>query len=236
MRDRSTQFSTCLLLVMNLMVAGCSDPYPKEYSAAPLSARIVDSETGEPVEGAIVVAVYVMESLSGRVYTPIHYEETLTDESGNFTFNGFDKKSAPRELTGDAAVFGMRDPRLYAFAEGYLPAMYQRAPIFSKLWKESHRVSPLNGKELTMSSNQKITLRIQSEYLFSMISSISTDINSRVNPGTGKKIPCAFNLIPVTLRFIQNQLENFEQSGESYMKFHIQQETTCFKEGKGNEN
>lgn len=115
--------------------------YPGEYTAAPLSARIVNSETGEPVSGAIVVAVYVMTGLSGRLNTPLHYEETVTNENGEFGFGGFVNKPIPYDRVSRATPLGNRDPRLYAFAKGYLPAMYQRDDFFPSRWKESYRKS-----------------------------------------------------------------------------------------------
>ncbi len=221
-------WTTSLLLVAALLLSACNpNPYPSEYSAAPLTARIVDSETGEPVEGAIVVATYVMESLSGRVYTPLHYEETVTDRDGNFTFNGFDKKSAPRELTGAMAVFGMRDPRLYAFAEGYQPAMYQRAPIFSKLWVQDHRISPLGGLVFTMTKFDYTSAQSESRLLDSMMMRISSDINSQIMPGTGRSVRCAFNAIPLLLNFVDQEQARYKLMDPQYSEFQILQGIEC---------
>jgi hypothetical protein len=227
MRNPIKQLAISLLIASALLLSGCSDPYPREYSAAPLSARIVDSETGEPVEGAIVVAVYVMESLGGRVYTPLHYEETLTDKEGKFTFNGFDKKSVSKEMTGAMAPLGNRDPRLYAFAEGYQPAMYQRKYIFSKVWKTSHRISPLDGQVLTIAKTKNLTTTVQAKLLRSMMRDISNDINSQIMPGTGKRVRCAFNAIPLTLNFIQKQQHQYKTNDPKYIEFNIPQGIDC---------
>lgn len=233
MKNIISQLNIFLIAAFTLLITGCSNPYPEEYSAAPLSAKIVDRETGEPVEGAIVVAVYVMESLSGRVYTPLHYEETLTDNKGKFTFHGFDKKSAPRELSGDAAVFGMRDPRLYVFADGYAPAMYQRDPVFSKLWETIHRISPLNGRTFTIIRDPVEISHKQHEQLTSSILRLSSDINSRTNPGTGKHIPCAFNKIPLALAFLQKS--SIAHNNALNTSFTVPQAIECYSDGAENE-
>ncbi len=235
MRNPIIQLTTSLLVALALLLAGCSDPYPSEYSAAPLTARIVDSETGEPVEGAIIVAVYVMESLGGRVYTPLHYEETLTNKKGNFTFNGFDKKSVSKEMTGAMAPLGNGDPRLYAFADGYEPAMYQRKYIFSKEWKKSHRVSPLDNQVFTMTKSNNLSTAKQSTLLYSMMRSISVDINSQIMPGTGKRVRCAFNAIPLILNFIHQQQSQYKAFDPQYSEFLIPQGSDCAEKGHKND-
>ena len=91
----------------------CGSPL---YIAAPISANVVDAETNQPIEGAVVVAMWhlVAGSLDGerdRGYLAV--KETLTDKQGRFHFGGFVKANPMMyELRN-------RDPQILIFKSGY---------------------------------------------------------------------------------------------------------------------
>jgi len=64
------------------------------YSFEPISGRLVDSETGEPISGAIVLAEWSLWGSSGLFtyssggHTLFHTAEAISDEDGAFTIPG----------------------------------------------------------------------------------------------------------------------------------------------------
>ncbi len=56
------------------------------YIDGPFSGRVIDTETREPIEGAVVLAVWKMSTctLGGGVSTYYDAKETVTDKNGEF--------------------------------------------------------------------------------------------------------------------------------------------------------
>jgi len=57
------------------------------YHKPEFKGRVIDAETKEPIEGAVVVAVYSKQAIRiapDSVGITIHVKETLTDKDGNF--------------------------------------------------------------------------------------------------------------------------------------------------------
>jgi hypothetical protein len=91
----------------------CGMPF---YTAAPIDARIVDAETGEPVPGVFVIAHWqlVTGSLDGERYKgQLEVKETTTDANGAFHFDGFTK---PNPSTAELRD---QDPQILIFKPGY---------------------------------------------------------------------------------------------------------------------
>lgn len=83
---------------------------PDEYIIEDVKARVVDSESGEPIEGAVVV---------GQWYTiqPRHYlkiTEAVTDKNGEFVIPGWGPIKRPKP----ACLFA-DDPLIKIFKSGY---------------------------------------------------------------------------------------------------------------------
>lgn len=103
-----------LLLSSGPLLSACAVP-PLTYSAEQIDARIVDSDTKKPVEGAIVIAHWVLE---GGLHTDRVGElmilETVTDKSGAFHFPAW----GPITHWGKGRLTDM-DPQLIIFKPGY---------------------------------------------------------------------------------------------------------------------
>lgn len=58
------------------------------YNKPEYKGKIIDSETKEPIEGAVVVAIYythpIISGPAGGSSSIIHFKEVLTDNNGNF--------------------------------------------------------------------------------------------------------------------------------------------------------
>lgn len=91
--------------------------YPAEYSAKEIQGRIVDADTGEPVEGAVVVAQWILRDIMrGRkdVSDRLETLEAVTDKEGRFYIAGWGPKERP-PLT----YLENRDPEIWIFKVGY---------------------------------------------------------------------------------------------------------------------
>jgi len=85
------------------------------YKIEPIEATIVDSVTGEPVEGAIVVSLWRSYDFSkGRAYRVLRVDEAVTDKDGKFSFEG----SWPSILMPRSALT-WESHDLYVYKHGY---------------------------------------------------------------------------------------------------------------------
>ena len=103
----------CLVL---FSLPGCTSPV---YFAESMEAWVVDAETGEPIEGVVVVANWqlVVGSLDGpRPRGQLNILETVTDKNGRFYFPAWGPKLAL------ASHLRHEDPALLFFKSGYFPS------------------------------------------------------------------------------------------------------------------
>jgi len=78
------------LAATGLVVLSFADAYATEYSAQPIAGNVIDAATGAPVEGAIVVANWIVEDpLVGQVQGSLELKEALTDRNGDFRLEGW---------------------------------------------------------------------------------------------------------------------------------------------------
>ncbi len=91
---------------------------PLTYSAKPISGKVVDANTGEPIEGAIVVAVWELKrqyNFEGSIIAGhIHVAEVLTNEAGEYHIHGWGPKWRPL-----GAYTTNSSPLLVIFKRGY---------------------------------------------------------------------------------------------------------------------
>lgn len=89
------------------------------YSAKPITAKVLDSETGEPLEGANVVAHWIMMGpRSGRGQGDLELMETVTDKNGEFRFPAWGPKAIPSD-TAPGTRLTNQDPAIILFKSGY---------------------------------------------------------------------------------------------------------------------
>ena len=89
--DRNTSaiyFKAVVLILFIFLFQGCEgelSPFPYR-SLAPFSGKVIDTETKEPIVGAVVLAVYYTTtySVAGSNSYVIDGQETLTDKNGEF--------------------------------------------------------------------------------------------------------------------------------------------------------
>ena len=75
-----------IILSLILLFAGC---YPIRYDG-PYKGRVIDAETGKPIEGVVVLGVWYKEiaTPAGGVGSYYDADETATDKNGDFEIQG----------------------------------------------------------------------------------------------------------------------------------------------------
>lgn len=100
------------LFIVLPLIAGCHSPV---YTIEPFEAWAVDAETGEPVEGANVVATWALfeGTFHGHPFREmLEVKEAVTDKDGRFAFPGF-------KLYNPKLYELMEDPKIIIFKPGY---------------------------------------------------------------------------------------------------------------------
>jgi len=99
--------------------AGFFDSEPWRYSAEPIEGKVIDHETGQPIEGANVVAQWVLAGgWEGHHIDRWIVIEAVTDAEGRYRIPGWGPKWRPwfRWLTN-------ADPEIVVFKPVYWPRM-----------------------------------------------------------------------------------------------------------------
>jgi len=94
------------------------------FKADAINGKVVDEETGQPLAGVIIVAMWtVEESLVGRGNDLLDVLETVADKYGNYGFPEWGPKPVPSFPLSPLAIFGSgNDPFVVYFKNGYWPA------------------------------------------------------------------------------------------------------------------
>jgi len=160
-------------------LVACAPPY---YTADPIEAWVVDAETGQPIEGAVVTANWQLVSVGldtgGRKLHQLEVKETRTDKNGRFYFPGFTK------LNNMVDELREEDPQLLIFKPGY---KYYRT-VNSYPTKEAqpgaHRQARVGHETLKMKS-----VASSAEKSAADLSSLSSHLESIANSGDSRLIP-----------------------------------------------
>lgn len=127
--------SLVVLLCSVLALPACATPLT--YSAKEIHGQIVDAETGEPIEGAVIVAQWILFEIGVGHRKRLHIEETVTDKGGHYVIPAWGPKPHPPFTELDR-----EDPMLAIFKTGYAPLrLYNRIDR-----SDSVRVSDWGGK------------------------------------------------------------------------------------------
>ena len=114
-----TKVIAIALLLLSVFVGGAQAAtmldVPFLYSAVETRARIIDEQTGQPVEGAVVVAQWILRGYWASEYT-LHIAEAVTDQNGEFVIPAW----GPKPRWPDTALKHF-SPQLLIFKHGYKP-------------------------------------------------------------------------------------------------------------------
>lgn len=104
-------FFLCVILGV---LPACATPLT--YSAKEIRGQIVDDETGEPIEGVVVVAQWILFEMGVGHRKRLHIEETVTDKDGRYIIPAWGPKPHLPFTELDR-----EDPMLAIFKSGYEP-------------------------------------------------------------------------------------------------------------------
>ncbi len=90
---------------------------PLWYSAKPIRGLVVDAATGQPLEGVVIVAQWVLHTPAGSG-PRLEVLETVTDASGAYQFPGWGPKPNPRPFS---SMTMFKAPGVAFFKPGYRP-------------------------------------------------------------------------------------------------------------------
>ena len=143
------------MLALSLLTSACGTLF---HSAQETRGQIVDADTGQPLEGVIVVAQWIPYYAGPGQKGSIHAYETVTDSQGRYLIPAWGPKALPAygQIT-DA------DPLLSIFKSGYIPfvasntvrssnaAIYpeqRRTPLGVSEWNEvAIKLKPFKGSD-----------------------------------------------------------------------------------------
>jgi hypothetical protein len=121
-------------------------PHPATYSAKAIEAWVVDEETGQPLEGVLVVAHWQLAPLLGHgpPVGQVTVLETVTDTKGRLYFPAWGPK--PREPKSGLLTY--YDPEIFLFKSGYRWRSLRND--VQTLMKNSVRSSDWSGQTLKL--------------------------------------------------------------------------------------
>ena len=131
-------------MIVAAALNACGSPY---YTSDPIEAWVVDAETGQPIEGAVVTANWQLVSpgldTGGRKLRQLEVMETVTDKNGRFYFPGFTKLNLSFDELRE------ENPQILIFKSGY---MYLRwvSSDSARASSSPQRSSMINGKRLAL--------------------------------------------------------------------------------------
>lgn len=134
--DHMKKFGLCLWLAVLLIEAG--GQLELAWADGPYRGKVIDAETKEPIEGAVVVAVWwneVLKFYSGWPKAETYFadaKEALTDQNGEFEMPGY--------VVGAVGItkFGIQWPRFFIFKPGYSHYPSLRAKVSPEGHSKTH--------------------------------------------------------------------------------------------------
>ena len=138
-------FLVMLVLAMSLPLQACVfAAAPPMYSAKEIRGQILSADTGEPIEGAVIVAQWILFVGGighGGHNQVLHIAEVVTDKNGNYVISGWGPKLRPPLTELDHY-----DPQLLVFKRGY-----KHQTLFNQIDRDSStRVSDWDGKTIRL--------------------------------------------------------------------------------------
>ena len=185
-------------LVIGMAVACTACGGERTYTAEPIAARIVDADTGAPVEGVNVVAAWQAKGglEGGNIMGYVTVMEDVTNANGEFSFPSWGPKKWRNGAIRDGA------PLLILFKPGYDAALLWESK-YGVEFAPSHMSSNWNGKTIGVKKFE----RTKDEYSQSYVG-LWTVLDTLV-----LQRDCAWRGMPRFLKAIDRQRQVILQAG-----------------------
>jgi hypothetical protein len=193
--------SLLLCIFLLLLMGGCAS-----LSAEPVSARVVDKDTGEPIAGVVVVAYWGLHrgSFTGDALPcgAAGVEEAVTDQDGTFDIPGWGPISSSCDMMSS-------QPLLILFKPGYDPKAVNN-PTYS-IETVSVSRSVWNGKTLELPKYPDMDLRkATSPSYASEFGGLNNHLLNFIADYPGE---CYWKKVPNMLRALKAQQKLFNEAG-----------------------
>ena len=147
---KGNRFLIILIVLLLIAAAGCG--YLARYDG-PYKGKVVDADTGKPIEGVVVLGVWYKETPTpaGAVSSYYDARETVTDKNGEFEIPGMGLQVLSRVAPMDVLMFKAG----YEYI-GLGPwESFKVDPIFKKkiVWEGKKAIIPL--RKLTMEERKR---------------------------------------------------------------------------------
>lgn len=153
-----------LALASIMLLTSCSS-LPRVYSGERIYGWVVDAETKEPIERAVVVEQWALDGGHHSDHTAnIHIAETITDKAGYYEFPAWGPKYT---VDGEMNIYA---PRLSIYKFGYIPT--GRSNTVMGNLNSDNGVSEHSGKtiELIPHMGSVVEYRNRTEFISSVLS------------------------------------------------------------------
>jgi hypothetical protein len=187
-----------LIFALALFLGSCA----VLYSAKPTTGTVIDAGTREPIEGAVVVAEWILQGgmEHSRVGT-LKILEVVTDKNGHFQIPGWGPEPAP--ING---VLDHYDPVIRIFKPGYAPGGGLNPaplPIGERAAKQDHSwISRVETFQLEKYSGPPASYQNTWEGIYGLLYDV-------LNNGSG----CDWKNIPRTVRILEDQAKQATTMG-----------------------
>ena len=181
-----------IVLAAALTSAACGGE--RTYTAEPIAARIVDADTGAPVEGVNVVAAWQAKGglEGGNIMGYVTVMEDVTNANGEFSFPGWGPKKWSNGAIRDGA------PLLILFKPGYDAALVWESK-YGVEFAPSHLSSSWNGKAIPLPKFTGSPEEFR-DHLSGLVTALDTFIRAD---------GCAWRSVPRFLKAIDGQHKAF---------------------------
>jgi len=114
------------------------------YHKPEFKGRVVDIDTGQPIEGAVVIAFYQKETFSPPIEprtSTIHAKEALTDKNGYFRISSYSTLIQPFSWSGDV-MFMIFKPGYLCFGRTVMDGEFEGkgtkdSPLLFETWNKA---------------------------------------------------------------------------------------------------
>jgi len=180
----------CGVVILAMALASVACGGERTYTAEPIAARIVDADTGAPVEGVNVVAAWQAKGglEGGNIMGYVTVMEDVTNANGEFSFPGWGPKKWRNGAIRDGA------PLLILLKPGYEVRLLWEGK-YGVEFASSHLSSSWNGKTIAL----RRYLRLEDEYSRSHVG-VWTVLDTLI-----RQQGCAWQAIPRFLKAIDQQ-------------------------------
>jgi hypothetical protein len=178
------------------------------YSADPVYAQVVDSDTGKPIEDVVVVAYWELYQGSitgdGMPCGAANVEETLTDKDGWFHIPGWGP------VKGACGVMRNMNPFVYLFKSGYAYVRKAGGVGLNVSKRVTKAQVDWNGQTIKLSKINNINYHdIGPHTYYAQFSSLDINLGLFV---TYMPIQCNWKKMPYMLRALELERRKFSEA------------------------